>query len=401
MNLKTFTFTEEPRHIDHLTVHRVGKMVIVDGKRKRIFSNENDGEFFKINKIPFYAMDSRMHPPSVFVVCPWRNQWIRTHADYVDNLRSDRRTAGARTRTQVRECYKIKNAFKFMEVLADCEHYKRGELRRQLIKPLRHVPPPSTFSEILGQVTDKTWAIEYHMAQLLANLPPAPVVAHPVVSPPLVVAPTTTRTPTKKPAKGYRIKACNRSGYGGQYLSPERLAIDARCALRVAKYNLLHQPTPTVQPPTPTVPPPTVQPPTPTIPTPTVQPPTPTVPPPTVQPPTPTVPPPTVQPPTVQPPTPTIPTPTVQPPTVQPPTPTIPTPTVQPPTPTIPTPTVQPPTATKKRPWQMKTYKYPPMGSDAGRIMYFMVRNGFTPCAESVKHPFGLNVCLLADVVYP
>ena len=279
-----------------------------------------------------------MHPPSVFVVCPWRNIGIRTPADYFDDLLVSRRIAGASTWTQLRECNKLKEAFKFMEVLVDGEHYKRGGRRPQLIKPLRHVPPPSTFSEILGQVKDKTWAIEYHMAQLLANLPPAPVVAPPVVSPPLVVAPlvvapTTTRTPTKKPAKGYRIKACNRSGYGGQYLSPERLAIDARCALRVAKYNLLHQPTPTVQPPTPTIPTPTVQPPTPTI---------------------------------------------------------------QPPTPTVPT-----PTATKKRPWQMKTYKYPPMGSDDGRIMYFMVRNGFTPCAESVKHPFGLKCITPLRVVYP
>jgi hypothetical protein len=326
MNLTTFTFTEEPRHIDLLTVHRVGKMVIVDGKRKRIFSNKNDGEFFTINKIPFYAMDSRMYPPSVFVVCPWRVQCTRTHADYFDDVLMGRRMKGASTRTQLRETDRIKGAFKFMMVYVDCEHYKKGGRRPQLLKPLRHVPPPSTFSEILGQVKDKTWAIEYHMAQLLANLPPAPVVAPPVVAPlvvappvvaPLVVAPTTTRTPTKKPAKGYRIKACNRSGYGGQYLSPERLAIDARCALRVAKYNLLHQPTPTVPPPT------------------------------------------------------------------------------------VPTPTIQPPTATKKRPWQIKKYRYPPMGSDDGRIMYYMVRNGFTPCAESVEHPFGLKRITPLRVVHP
>ena len=142
MNLKTFTFTEEPRHIDLLTVHRVGKMVIVDGKRKRIFSNENSGEYFTINKIPFYALDSRMHPPSVFVVCPWRNIGIRTPADYFDDLLVSRRIAGASTWTQLRECNKLKEAFKFMEVLVDGEHYKRGGRRPQLIKPLRHVPPP-------------------------------------------------------------------------------------------------------------------------------------------------------------------------------------------------------------------------------------------------------------------
>lgn len=139
MSLIVKTFTHSPRFLGFSPVEKRGKMVVFEHKKRRVHTNEQGVEYFKIKGVPTYATATRPRTPSAVVSCPWVSLIGRGNLPaFFDFKARQRRYNGSNKRHDEATC--IKNAFSRCWQLVDGVEIYVVELR----KPLHHAEEEAT-----------------------------------------------------------------------------------------------------------------------------------------------------------------------------------------------------------------------------------------------------------------
>ena len=135
MSLISYKFTAPTRYLNNCPVFKVGKMIMYQEKKHRVYKDGNNGEYFKVKGIKMYASSTRTYQLSVISRCPWKRAMVPTAKDAIERIQIRKRMYGSLRKTEERLC--ILNAFLHLHCLIDGKPAYVIKLR----KPLKQAPP--------------------------------------------------------------------------------------------------------------------------------------------------------------------------------------------------------------------------------------------------------------------